>query len=554
MGFSISQANTALVATQPSNGKWSVQAALEVLMESSSSAQAQAQFGMEETGDSDDAEEGMPRFRRDYDDDDDADDAPPPRPSPLNAPATGRRAREAAAAAVDKDKDKDLQDTATELLAQASKIGFSVFKSANAYWETGRATIQKKIGDTLAEQASTSAGGGAGERVPGRPKWMTDDVHAFRDDNDGPRRSPPPPRPRPPPQKQQQHARPAPPPAEPTPAPYRSAHRRPPPKTASPAPAPDPQPTARRTPTPPRPSRPTIPVSSSALSSSLAQKTAGNAAFRLGQFALASESYSLALASLPPLSLPTLALLNNRSSARLHSGDASGAIEDSTKVIETILGPRGVVASRVDLAALDADSAGGVDLRDCLAKALGKRAKAYEVAERWATARDDYEVLRAHGDAFAKVAGGHQVVRDGLERCRKMLAPPPPRPAPSSAPPPPRPPPSSTQAKKVQGSGEAVAALRSQASAQASEDDLRLSLKDAIDFKIQAWKGGKEANLRALIASLDSVLWPELGWVKVGLHELVTDGQVKVRYVRAIAKLHPDKVRPSFSGSSLTQC
>lgn len=67
-------------------------------------------------------------------------------------------------------------------------------------------------------------------------------------------------------------------------------------------------------------------------------------------------------------------------------------------------------------------------------------------------------------------------------------------------------------------------------------------MKDSIDARLGAWKNGKESNLRALIASLDSVLWPELGWQKVGMAELVTPNQVKIRYTKAIAKLHPDKV------------
>jgi hypothetical protein len=41
---------------------------------------------------------------------------------------------------------------------------------------------------------------------------------------------------------------------------------------------------------------------------------------------------------------------------------------------------------------------------------------------------------------------------------------------------------------------------------------------------------------------LDTVLWPEVGWVKVGMGELLTEGQVKIRYMKAIAKVHPDKV------------
>ena len=78
-----------------------------------------------------------------------------------------------------------------------------------------------------------------------------------------------------------------------------------------------------------------------------------------------------------------------------------------------------------------------------------------------------------------------------------------------------------------------------------AEDAEKHALKDGVDARLLAWKGGKEANLRALIASLDAVLWPELGWKGVGMHELVSGAQVKVRYTRAIAKVHPDKVSTS---------
>jgi len=75
-----------------------------------------------------------------------------------------------------------------------------------------------------------------------------------------------------------------------------------------------------------------------------------------------------------------------------------------------------------------------------------------------------------------------------------------------------------------------------------AEDQARHELKDQVESRLAAWKNGKETNIRALIASLDTVLWPELGWQKVGMHELVTPAQVKIRYTKAIAKLHPDKL------------
>ena len=76
-----------------------------------------------------------------------------------------------------------------------------------------------------------------------------------------------------------------------------------------------------------------------------------------------------------------------------------------------------------------------------------------------------------------------------------------------------------------------------------AEDEAKHQLKDAVDARLTTWRAGKENNIRALIASLDTVLWPELGWQKVGIHELVSPSQVKIRYTKAIAKLHPDKVR-----------
>ena len=88
----------------------------------------------------------------------------------------------------------------------------------------------------------------------------------------------------------------------------------------------------------------------------------------------------------------------------------------------------------------------------------------------------------------------------------------------------------------------AVRELKAANAAQEKEEQLKMDLKDSVEARLSAWKTGKETNVRALVASLDTVLWPELGWQKVGLHELVTPGQVKVRYMKAIAKLHPDKV------------
>ncbi|KIJ14744.1 hypothetical protein PAXINDRAFT_12572 [Paxillus involutus ATCC 200175] len=91
-------------------------------------------------------------------------------------------------------------------------------------------------------------------------------------------------------------------------------------------------------------------------------------------------------------------------------------------------------------------------------------------------------------------------------------------------------------------SSAALAALRASHDTQASEEALRLTHKDAVDARLASWRAGKEANVRALLTTLDSVLWPELGWKRVGMAEVVGAGQVKGAYVRAIARVHPDKL------------
>ncbi|KAK5241498.1 auxilin-like clathrin-binding protein required for normal clathrin function, partial [Exophiala xenobiotica] len=56
------------------------------------------------------------------------------------------------------------------------------------------------------------------------------------------------------------------------------------------------------------------------------------------------------------------------------------------------------------------------------------------------------------------------------------------------------------------------------------------------------WKGGKADNLRALLGSLDNVLWEGSGWKKISMADLVLPAKVKVQYMKGIAKVHPDKI------------
>ncbi|VDM52553.1 unnamed protein product, partial [Angiostrongylus costaricensis] len=61
-------------------------------------------------------------------------------------------------------------------------------------------------------------------------------------------------------------------------------------------------------------------------------------------------------------------------------------------------------------------------------------------------------------------------------------------------------------------------------------------------FQINNWVGGKERNIRALLGSLNDVLWEgaEL-WNQPKMGDLLSASQVKRCYYKACLLVHPDK-------------
>ncbi|XP_008361516.3 auxilin-related protein 2 isoform X2 [Malus domestica] len=83
------------------------------------------------------------------------------------------------------------------------------------------------------------------------------------------------------------------------------------------------------------------------------------------------------------------------------------------------------------------------------------------------------------------------------------------------------------------------------------EQEDRRRIAENLDIKIKSWSYGKEGNMRALLSSLQSVLWAESGWEPVSLTDLITSGSVKRVYRKATLCVHPDKVQQK--GASLEQ-
>ncbi|KAL3649231.1 hypothetical protein CASFOL_005634 [Castilleja foliolosa] len=83
------------------------------------------------------------------------------------------------------------------------------------------------------------------------------------------------------------------------------------------------------------------------------------------------------------------------------------------------------------------------------------------------------------------------------------------------------------------------------------DQEERNRISDTLDIEIKRWAAGKEGNLRALLSTMQYVLWPECGWQPVSLTDLITGASVKKVYRKATLCIHPDKVQQK--GANLQQ-
>ena len=292
------------------------------------------------------------------------------------------------------------------------------------------------------------------------------------------------------------------------------------------------------TPRPPRPKR-TIPrVTPTALKSSHSSRQAGTSAFKRGDYAEATSHYTAATSPLPPTHPLHIVVLTNRALSNLKTGDPKACIADTTAVIELIGSSRG--ASEV----VDLGDEGVKDMSVYWGKAMTRQAEALEQLERWAEAGVVWKTCVEAG-----VGGATSIA--GRNRCDRVVK----GPSGSTRSVPKK---SVKQPVKARVSalddlsgnapsisenkGEAVERLRAANLAADALDDEKFALADTVSARIANWRSGKEGNLRALLASLDQVLWDGSGWKKVGMGELLTNGKVKLVYMKAVGRSHPDKV------------
>lgn len=291
----------------------------------------------------------------------------------------------------------------------------------------------------------------------------------------------------------------------------------------------------------PKPQRPIPPTSDTALASSHTSRQRGSEAFKAGDYTLALSHYTMALDPLPVTHPQRIIVLSNRAITNIKLGDAKAAVSDCDDLLSLVGPARGEGETISDIE-------GSKSLRDIWGKGVLRRAAALEMQEKYADALEMWKLAVEAG------IGGSQSL-EGRRRCENALGI---KPAPSKSIPMSRTSSTGTQRSsnnlrastpihntkkpRTPRGPSATETLAQVNAAAAADEEERLRLYDTVDGKVSSWQNGKESNLRALLSSLDSILWPEAGWKKVNMAELVIANKVKITYMKAIAKVHPDKV------------
>ncbi|CAK7265912.1 auxilin-like clathrin-binding protein required for normal clathrin function [Sporothrix epigloea] len=299
-------------------------------------------------------------------------------------------------------------------------------------------------------------------------------------------------------------------------------------------------------PRPPRVARQVPQVNSFVLQASAKHRADGAAHFKRGDYAAAHASYTASLTDIPRSHPLVVVLYCNHALTALKTGEPRQAVSDADAAL-AVIGPG---KGEGETVSLEDGTDATRDLKDLYGKAMTRKAEALEQMEKWAEAGQMWRMCVESGVGGAVAIAGRQ-------RCQSALQPKPKTAVPvarqASKPAAPRPTAAlgglggsgSSTATPLSASGrdfEAVQRLRAANLAAAREDSEKLGLLDQVDARVAAWRDGKKDNLRALLGSLERVLWEGSGWKPVGLHELVMPNKVKIVYMRAIGKTHPDKL------------
>ncbi|KAG0683821.1 hypothetical protein C6P42_000083 [Pichia californica] len=258
--------------------------------------------------------------------------------------------------------------------------------------------------------------------------------------------------------------------------------------------------------------------------------------FKAGDYTSSLENY-IAASNVIPSDHPFQIILNSNL-ALVYSklGNPKNQLIVSNKGLELISKlTNKVPINKLSIIILE----GNKNLKSFWIKLMTKRAESFEFTEKWIDAKESYEKLISEGEST-------KAIMDGKNRCLKALNPRPLSKQTSKASIPSKPSPPSKPSNSSKSS-ENLKTVQESNKNKEREDEEKFNLHDKVEGQLDRWRMGNKDNIRALICSLDNILWSGLNWKPVKLTDLVLDNKVKIYYMKAVAKTHPDKISSNES-------
>ncbi|CAI4058854.1 hypothetical protein SKDZ_04G5200 [Saccharomyces kudriavzevii ZP591] len=269
-----------------------------------------------------------------------------------------------------------------------------------------------------------------------------------------------------------------------------------------------------------------VPISDIELSGYSEFKAKGATLFKNGDYVNSLQEYEKALNSLPSNHPLRIIGLSNIIASQLKVGEYSKSIVNSDLALA--LFPPAKASWNTKISNSDPQRS----FNDMWPKIMIRRAESFEHLESFKNALETYQELISRNFFDDKIM-------QGKRRCQNFISPPLVRkstPVKKTTP---------TLKKPAPDPSPAPIDIPSKVKEQELEN-AKLALYDKVFGKIGTWKGGKEDDIRHLLSNLSQLLtW--CNWKDVSMQDLVMPKKVKIAYMKAVAKTHPDKIPESLS-------
>ncbi|EPX71294.1 UBA/TPR/DNAJ domain-containing protein Ucp7 [Schizosaccharomyces octosporus yFS286] len=249
-------------------------------------------------------------------------------------------------------------------------------------------------------------------------------------------------------------------------------------------------------------------------------QTEGNDCFHKGDFNQAINIFRKTLSHIPEGHTRSIPLLCNRSLCYMKIGDIRSSLQDSQKALDIIGQGKG-----------EGEFINEKSMNEYYVKSMIRKAQVFEQLEKYQSALEVWSDLLSNGRVT-------NLYLEGKRRCERALGRQPSQANSMNTTS------KSTNRKSLElpkTSGRLTEYRDKQKQAEKIDEE-KNQLREPVQQLINRWKSGKEGNIRALLSSMDTILWPECRWKPVSLADLVLTKRVKIAYMKAISCVHPDKL------------